>query len=208
MSIEIRIFTNPEYGTDARQVDEAMAALGYVRGGPGTSIPLPGPSGSGMQIGGDAAQTYVGDTEVQTGSASAGATDTTPIRKRGEASPGKTRRTKAEIAEDEAADAADAATVKQDKADEKAEVEANRGDDKPVTIDDVKNIVNEYVTKFGLPATQEDGPKIFVEALGQPPEGENFWRFSILPTDQESIAKVAAVWTRAVAENPLKRKAV
>lgn len=141
-----------------------------------------------------------------------------PVRERGKPSAGRSRRTKEEIAEDEAADAAEAAeaataekaqadpaeVAEQDKADEKAEVEANRKE--PVSIDDVKAAVTEYVNKFGMPATQEDGPGFFVEALGTPPEGEKFWKMSILPTDQESLAKVLAVWKQAVEENPKGRK--
>lgn len=100
----------------------------------------------------------------------------------------------------------DAATQEQDAADEAAEVEATRT--APATIDDVKAAVQLYVDKYGMKNTQEDGPKIFVEALGTPPAGEAFWKFSILPTDPEKLAHVVNVWTRVAAENPLKREAV
>lgn len=155
-------------------------------------------------------------------------TSSTPKRERGKPAPGRARRTKEEIAEDEAAEKADGATqparalistgeeridsnqvddeatANQDAEDEAAEVAATRT--APVTIDDVKETVNKYVEKFGLPATQEDGPKIFVEALGNPPAGEAFWKFSILPNDPEKLAHVKAVWARCIAENPLKRE--
>jgi len=150
------------------------------------------------------------------------------VRKRGEPAPGKARRTKAEIAEDEAADAAggqanistgderidpdhpeDAANAAQDKADEQAEVDSNRDESAPLTPDDVKAAIAPYVTKFGMPAVQEDGPKIFKEALGAPPAGNDFWKLSILPyDDQDKIAKVIDVWGKAVELNPLKRAAV
>lgn len=151
--------------------------------------------------------------------------DGQPTRKRGEPSPGKARRTKAEIAEDEAAEASeqanirsgaedrvdpenppaedDEATAQQDAADEQAEAESAE-----LTIDDVKAVVNDYVAAYGMPAVQEDGPAIFKEALGNPPDGEKFWKFSILPTDQASLKKLASVWRRAVDENPLKREKV
>lgn len=151
-----------------------------------------------------------------------GQTDAAPTRKRGEPSPGKTRRTKAEIEEDNAAEAAEAsnirsgaedrtdpenaddeATQETDAADEQAEVASDE-----LTIDDVKALAVEYQEKYGFEAVQEDGPKIFVEAVGKPPEGEPFWKFSILPTDQASLQKLATVWRKAIDLNPLKRKAV
>lgn len=234
MSIEIRIFTNGEYGTsDARQVEEAMAALGYVRGGSGTSIPLPGFS----------APTSAGPTEAEQAASETVVAPEGSTRKRGEASPGKARRTKAEIAEDEAAEAVsiasykelpsdatseqvaeafagirsgvadrvdpdnqdDAATAAADAADEAAEADAGRDADKPLTVDDVKALAVEYQEKYGFEAVQEDGAKIFVEAVGAPPAGEPFWKFSILPTDQASLAKLAAIWRKAIDLNPLKR---
>ena len=160
----------------------------------------------------------------------AGDTNAAPIRKRGEPSPGKKRRTAAEVAEDEAAEAAENAArqnistgenridpanpevasdsaedAAQDAADETAEVEAHRDPEKPLTIDDVKAVVMAYAEKYGMPAAQSDGPRIFVEALGAPPKGEEFWKFSILPVDdQEKIRKVISIWQRATTENPFK----
>ena len=157
----------------------------------------------------------------------AGDTSAAPIRKRGEPSPGKKRRTAAEVAEDEAAEAAETkqnistgearvdpenpeaddseADAAQDAADEAAEVEAHRDPEKPLTIDDVKAVVMAYAEKYGMPAAQADGPRIFVEALGAPPKGEEFWKFSILPVDdQGKIQKVISIWQRATTENPFK----
>lgn len=147
-------------------------------------------------------------------------------RKRGEPSPGKARRTKAEIAEDEAAEvstgaistgeeridpaqADSAETVAQDAADEEAEVDEARDEKAPLTRDDVGAVISAYVEKFGMPAVQEDGPKIFNEALGAPPAGVEFWKLSLLPYDnQDKIAKVVATWQKAVELNPLKRALV
>ena len=167
-----------------------------------------------------------------------------PKRERGQPSPGKSRRTKAEIAEDEAADAADAAAAEasnirsgvedredpdvvngedvmnesvgpddeanaeQDAADEAAEVAAERQPDAPLSIDDVKALATEYQARYGMAAVQEDGKLIFKEALGNPPEGNDFWRFSLVPTDQPTLKKLTATWQRAIDENPLKRERV
>lgn len=106
------------------------------------------------------------------------------------------------------ANADDEGTAAQDAADEAAEADDNRDPDAPLTLDDVKSAISGYVTIYGMPATQEDGPKIFVEALGQPPAGEKHWKLSILPDDQDKLQKIVATWKRAIAENPLKRPAV
>jgi hypothetical protein len=209
-------------------------------------------------------------------------------RVRGQPAPGKARRTKAEIAEDDAADAGsettgaistnpenrvgpedDAETETQDAADEAAEVEEGRdaeepltADDlrqavgrynakfgmeatvaningiigskqsdvpntqealaaaiakvdaaiaaggeptkataetaKPLTIDDVFVVVKGFVEKFGGPKAEELGPGIFESALGTPPEGERFWKRSILPTDQKSLKACFDGWTKAL----------
>lgn len=195
-----------ETGTASEYVSSAMAAIGYSKEGMAVSpeaVKAAAPAKTPEE-------TENMPEEIKQEAA--------PVRERGKPSAGRSRRTKEEIAEDEAADAADAAAAaqeapakeealsdpaevaEQDKADEKAEVEANRKE--PVTIDDVKAVVTEYVNKYGMPATQEDGPGFFVDALGTPPEGEKFWKMSILPTDQESLSKVLAIWKRAVEENP------
>ena len=86
----------------------------------------------------------------------------------------------------------------QDKADEKAEAEAVR---KELVIDDVKNAVNRYVQKFTLAAAQADGPAIFVSVLGNPPEGEAYWKMSLIPRDQDTLAKVCRAWELASSED-------
>lgn len=147
----------------------------------------------------------------------------TPKRERGKPAPGRARRTKEEIAEDEAADAADAAAASdqpqniqtggerinpeeaaQDATDEAAEDAANADPEKPLTLDDVKNAVGLYVTRFGegdfekgRQIASEDGPGLFVDVLGAPPAGEAFWKFSILPTDQDKLAAMVKAWTDA-----------
>jgi hypothetical protein len=143
-----------------------------------------------------------------------------PKRERGQPSPGKARRTKAEIAEDEAADTAgvteqaqsissgeervgpedDAETQAQDEADEQAEVEASRDPEEPLTVEDLKSAMSAYVTKFGMPATQEDGVNIFASALGNPPAGEAAWKMTLVANaGQDKLKKAIDAWTAAAA---------
>lgn len=144
-----------------------------------------------------------------------------PQRERGKPAPGKSRRTKEEIAEDEAAetsetvvatnisttpedrkDPANPETVAQDVADEAEELASDE-----LTKDDLRAVMGQYVSAYGMPATQTDGAAIFVLALGEPPAGEALWKVSLIPDDQpEMLAKAVAEWKRAVAENPFNNK--
>jgi hypothetical protein len=169
--------------------------------------------------------TVTGDVEVQSGGTTA------PQRERGKPSPGRARRTKEEIAEDEAADAAEAAgsgasqissnpenrvgpeddaeTQTQDEADEQAEVDANREPEKPMTRDDVKAAMTKYLQAFGMNATQEDGPRLIAEVLGAPPKGEEAWKLSLVPEDnQAGLAKLVSAFAQATRDNPYKRTKV
>lgn len=94
-----------------------------------------------------------------------------------------------------------AETQAQDKADEQAEVEQNRDPETPLTIEDVKAAVGKYIEKFDMAAAQQDGPQLFVDVLGKPPEGQPYWKMSILPTDQPTLKKVVDAWTAAAAGN-------
>ncbi|MDK4730519.1 hypothetical protein [Rhizobium phaseoli] len=147
------------------------------------------------------------------------ATAASPKRERGKPAPGRARRTKEEIAEDEAADAADANAAQistnpenrvgpedgpevqaQDAADEQAEVDASRDAEAPLTIEDLKMAMSEYVTKFDMSAAQEDGGNIFGDALGKPPGGEQYWKMSLAAAaGQETLKKAIAAWKAAAA---------
>lgn len=160
-------------------------------------------------------------------------------RKRGEPSPGRSRRTKAEIAEDEAAEAAErteappaistdpenrvdpaaedsAEVAAQDAADEAAEVEEHRNNDEPLTLEDVRSAMTEYINLYGVAATTEDRPKIFAKALGPVPAGTKnskgevveVWGLTAIPTDQDALAKCVRYWKAAAEENPFKREKV
>jgi hypothetical protein len=161
--------------------------------------------------------TFTGDTEVQTG----GTTTEAPKRERGKPAPGRARRTKEEIAEDEAADKADAEAAAargnistdpenrvdpeddpevqaQDAADEQAEVDANRDAEAPLTVEDLKAVMSQYVEKFGMPATQEDGVKIFADAIGTPPAGEAAWKMTLVAAaGQDKLKAAIAAWKAA-----------
>ena len=190
-----------------------------------------------------------------------------PARERGQPSPGKSRRTKAEIAEDEAADAAekkplryfhhpesssvfdsyenhegegdglvieidrdtffklktqyandslasistgdervgpedDAETVEQDAADEKAETEAARDPEKPLTLDDVRGALGAYVKKYGMESAQQDGPKVLKLVCG-----DACAKISDIPDDQAKIKGVVDGINEMTAKNPFQRTA-
>jgi hypothetical protein len=153
-----------------------------------------------------------------------------PKRERGKPAPGRARRTKEEIAEDDAADAADAQTATanistgedrvdpaqqdsaedaaQDAADEAEEVEKTRDAEKPLTNDDLRAEMTLYVNTYGMPAVQEDGTRIFQAALGAPPAGEAAWKLSTVGNDQERLQKAVAAWKQAIEINPYKRDRV
>jgi len=172
------------------------------------------------------------------------ASATGPIRQFGKAPEGKSRRTKEEIAEDDAvaalaekagvptdkleaaiADRGHAAVMAeiqnhldaqggqpnisaspedrrnpddpQDAADEKAEADAGHDGDN-VTIDDLREAMNAFVEKKGMPEAQKSGPGIFEGALGKPPAGHDFWRLSLLmDADQKTLRKAISAWQSA-----------
>ncbi len=157
--------------------------------------------------------------------------DVVPTRIPGQPSPGAKRRTKAEIAEDEAAALAaasewvaaepasistgdervgpedDAATVEQDEADEAAETEAavdERPADKKLTHDDVRNALGGYVKLYGMAAAQEDGPKVIALALKNP----EIVKVSAIPETQEALGAVVAGVEEMSRVNPFKRAKV
>lgn len=147
-----------------------------------------------------------------------------PKRERGKPAPGRARRTREEIAEDEAADAAEAPAptteekplistgeeridpttaedAAQDKADEQAEAEATA----PVelTHDSVRDALGAYVRAFGMEATMVDGPAIFAELYG---DGKA--KVSDIPNTQEALAQAVAAVEAAIASNRFERARV
>lgn len=146
-----------------------------------------------------------------------------PKRERGKPAPGKARRTKEEIAEDEAADAAEAAAPAtegpkpaistgeeridptteadqvQDAKDEADEAEAVKP--KELTHDDVRAALKRYLDTYGTPATMEDGPKVLKMLFG-----DTAGKASDVPGDQASLAKAIAGIDEMCVKNPFKRE--
>lgn len=165
MTIKIEIEAHPDRGDMRQQVEQAMSALGYYPVSHRGRVILD------QQPVEQAAETYVEPVEQTEPEATAEAPN--PARERGKPAPGRARRTKAEIAEDEAADAADAAkavdegkpqistgeervgpqddpeTAAQDAADEAAET---AGKTLP-PIERLRAAVGEYRKKHGVPAS-------------------------------------------------------
>jgi putative transposon-encoded protein len=180
---------------------------------------------------GDGAQTAAVDESYVTGRTGAephpeGIASLVAVRKRGEPSPGHKRRTKAEIAEDEAAEKADAASIvtgtdtaaistgearvgpedepeveQQDVADETAET-AKAGAE--LSHDDVRGAMGKYVEKFGMNAARVDLPKLFALALKDPA----ITKVSLIPGDQKSLKTVVDGVNEMLAKNPFSRDAV
>lgn len=80
----------------------------------------------------------------------------------------------------------------QDAADEAEESAAEAA--ATVSYDDVRGALGAYVKKFGMPAAQEDGPKI----IGYP-------KISDIPDDQEKLAKALDAVSMALETNPFSR---
>lgn len=201
MTIEIKIF-----GENAREaLNELRALASGLASGPASGLALPKTPEATKD------EAVVDAQAAEASAAAAGATSQVDAS---EDKPKRTRRTKAEMeaakaAEEQAAAAGDPATQAQDAADQQAEVDANRDSDAPLTREDVKKAMAKYVQTYGMPATQEDGPKIFREALGAPPEGEPYWKLSLLDEgDQVKLAKVIDIWEKATSLNPIKRAKV
>ena len=87
----------------------------------------------------------------------------------------------------------------QDSVDEAIEDEANRNPDAPLTVDDLRVAMQGYVDKHGMAKAQAKGPQIFVNALGAPPEGEDFWKLSLFHNvDQFVLCRAVEAWQKAV----------
>lgn len=103
------------------------------------------------------------------------------------------------VADDDQTD--DAETEAQDAADEKAEADANSNG--KLTLDDVRGALKDYVSAFGIAATQEDGPKVFALLFGDACK-----KVSDIPEDQASLGKAVAGVQEMLAKNPYKREKV
>jgi hypothetical protein len=97
---------------------------------------------------------------------------------------------------DDVADAADEA----DEAAETAAAKAETGN--KLTHDDVRNALGAYVKAYGMPAAQEDGPKVITLMFG---EGKS--KVSDIPDTQEDLAKAVAGIKEMTTKNPYSRAA-
>lgn len=241
MTLKIEIDLHPDAGDLRTQLVNHVAAIGFTPMSAPTEFAPKNPELHARA----SARTIVADdgTVLKSPYTEVSGMETQQPRERGKPAPGRARRTKEEIAEDEAADAAEAAASEtgdgkdgdsgetearsisqdpenrvspedtaedeaQDAADEAAEVEETRKDETPLTRDDVKAAMTGYVNTYGLPATQEDGPKLIGSALGKPPKGEEYWKLSLIPDDQDALRKVVAAFQGALANNPYLRTKV
>jgi hypothetical protein len=221
MKIEVTIPEDDiKKGVAATYLAEALSALGFSRTAPylrdtGWQEPTPAqPTNLRMSDEDEAEQKAeaVAATEAMQADA--------PKRERGKPAPGKARRTKEEIAEDEAADKADAEAAPetkplistgaeridpthpedaaQDAADEAAEAEATKAPE--LTHDDVRAALKKYVDAYGMPAAMEDGPKVFKMLFG-----DKAVKVSDVPTDQASLRQAIDGIGEMTRKNPFSR---
>lgn len=220
MTINIDIYLSPNDGDMGAQLDDHMKALGFSRSRAATLDDMRDKleedakaRAEGKNLDGSERRETITEAALA------------PARKRGEPSPGKARRTKAEIAEDEAAEQAEAKgaisespedrqdpanpevvddeeTAAQDAADEAAETAAEKAKTGgKLTLDDVRNVIGLYVKAYGMPAAQEDGPKIIASVCG-----EGAVKVSDIPEDK--IGDVIEAIKAAGRANTYKREAV
>lgn len=182
-------------------------------------LPDEGPNYAAMKAAHDAALPPAASIAAREADATAEA----PKRERGKPSPGRARRTKEEIAEDEAAEKAEASApapepvalistgeeridpaspedAAQDAADEAAEAEATKAPE--LTHEDVRDALKKYVAAYSFPFALEDGPKVLKMLFG--PEAG---KVSDIPGDQESLAKAIAGIEEMLTKNPFRREA-
>lgn len=93
----------------------------------------------------------------------------------------------------------------QDAADETAEAAAAAPEPAPepakmLSHEDIRGALGAYSKKFGLPAAQEDGPKMLQAIV------PDVRKISDLPVDQETLGKALAAIQTAMEQNPYGRK--
>ncbi len=231
MKIEVTIPEDEvKSGAAAQYLKRAMEAIGFSRAYEAAMNDAVTYGSGAVLVTGDSAQavnlTEVLPDEGPNYAAMKAAHDATqteaPKRERGKPAAGRARRTKEEIAEDEAADKADAAVpaepkpaistgeeridpttaedAAQDAADEAAEAEATKAPE--LTHDDVRAALKRYLDAYGTPAAMEDGPKVLKMLFGDAAA-----KVSDVPSDQASLAKAIAGINEMLTKNPFKREA-
>lgn len=206
MSIKIEVVANPDRGPMRQQIDDAMQALGFMRESHATG-------GTTVVRGDGDAASPMGEMLARAEAQEAIDNAPGPNPEPPKPEPAKRGRKAKETAPQISASPENRVpppepeVAARDAEDEQAEVEANAKPDAPLTADDVRNAMTEYVTKFGIDATQADGLAITGDALGKPPAGAEAWSISVIVgAGQETIAKAVAAW-RAAAAGPDRYKA-
>lgn len=97
----------------------------------------------------------------------------------------------------------------QDAADEAAE----KGETKDLSHDDIRAALGDYVAKFGMPAAQEDGPKVIKLAMdklkvAKPGDAKSAWKVSEIPGEQPALRSVFDGIVEMTDKNPFERKVV
>lgn len=211
MAINISISITLDDRDPTHELDQALAAFGFVRA-PAAGItsgfrPL---SAAVANVVADVTEKHDEGTRIvaeTTAPVEPEANTDLPKRERGKPSPGKARRTKEEIAEDEAADAADAATAGSapaeepvpeqsvaDNADEaRDEVNAERPE---VGHDHVRAKMKEFMGAYGLEVMTAELTKFFQANWA------NVTMASEIPDTQEDLYKVIDMLDTAITKNP------
>lgn len=228
MKIEVTIPEDEvKSGAAAQYLKRAMEAIGFSRAYEAAMNDAVTYGSGAVLVTGESAQavnlTEVLPDEGPNYAAMKAAHDATaeaPKRERGKPAAGRARRTKEEIAEDEAADKADAAApaepkpaistgeeridptteadAARDAADEAAEAEATKAPE--LTHDDVRAALKRYLDAYGTPAAMEDGPKVLKMLFGDAAA-----KVSDVPSDQASLAKAIAGIDEMLTKNPFSR---
>jgi hypothetical protein len=87
----------------------------------------------------------------------------------------------------------------QDAADEAAEVAEAAAAKQELTSEDLRAVAGQYIALYGIDGAQADGPSIFTDALGSPPDGADMWNITLASKSPETLAKAVAAWEAAVA---------
>lgn len=106
--------------------------------------------------------------------------------------------------------------AEQDEADEQAETQVEREErvakkpERVLTHDDVRSVLGEYVTKFGMEAAQKDGQAVLQALFGDITYSETTKQHAIsrIPDTQEALAAAVEGYRDLLAKNPNKRPVV
>jgi outer membrane biosynthesis protein TonB len=91
-----------------------------------------------------------------------------------------------------------------DVADEAAESAAIKAEDPKLTHDDIRQELGAYMKKYGMPAAQEDGPRLFKIIFPDATPA----KISDIPGTQEDLNKVLAGIREMSAKNPYARTVI